>query len=381
MSLGIFCAVLFAALLHASWNAIVKLGGDKLLTTILVTGWAAVLSAISVPWLPTPATDSWPWLAASALLQTGYYLLVARAYQHADMSLSYPLMRGCAPLLVAVAGTCLFDEHLSASAWAGIALISGGILCMAGSSRPGKLRLPLAIAVVIATYTLVDAQGARLSGNALSYTLWLFLLSGLPLPLWALFARRQQRLSYPLMRGCAPLLVAVAGTCLFDEHLSASAWAGIALISGGILCMAGSSKPGKLRLPLAIAVVIATYTLVDAQGARLSGNPLSYTLWLFLLSGLPLPLWALFARRQQLRHYLHGNWQRGLVGGVGTTASYAIALWAMTLAPVAVIAALRETSILFALLISALLLKEQVSRRRLLAAGLIVAGVMLLRLA
>ncbi len=274
MSLGIFCAVLFAALLHASWNAIVKLGGDKLLTTILVTGWAAVLSAIALPWLPTPATDSWPWLAASALLQTGYYLLVARAYQHADMSLSYPLMRGC-----------------------------------------------------------------------------------------------------------APLLVAVAGTCLFDEHLSASAWAGIALISGGILCMAGSSKPGKLRLPLAIAVVIATYTLVDAQGARLSGNPLSYTLWLFLLSGLPLPLWALFARRQQLRHYLHDNWQRGLVGGVGTTASYAIALWAMTLAPVAVIAALRETSILFALLISALLLKEQVSRRRLLAAGLIVAGVMLLRLA
>ena len=273
MSLGIFCAVLFAALLHASWNAIVKLGGDKLLTTILVTGWAAVLSAIALPWLPTPATDSWPWLAASALLQTGYYLLVARAYQHADMSLSYPLMRGCAPLLVAVAGTCLFDEHLSASAWAGIALISGGILCMAGSSI------------------------------------------------------------------------------------------------------------SNLRLPLCIALVIATYTLVDAQGARLSGNALSYTLWLFLLSGLPLPIWASFARRQQLQGYLRGNWQRGLVGGFGTTASYAIALWAMTRAPVAVIAALRETSILFALLISALLLKEHISRRRLLAALLIIAGVVLLRLA
>ena len=274
MSLGIFCAVLFAALLHACWNAIVKLGGDKLLTTILVTGWAAVLSAMLLPWLPAPAEQSWPWLAASAVLQTGYYILVAHAYHSADMSLSYPLMRGCAPLLVAIAGT------------------------------------------------------------------------------W-----------------------------LFNEHLPASAWAGIALISGGILCMAGSSKGGNLRLPLCIAVVIATYTLVDAQGARLSGNALSYTLWLFLLSGLPLPLWALFARRAQLNSYVRGNWQRGLVGGIGTTASYAIALSAMTLAPVAVIAALRETSILFALLISALLLKEHISRRRLLAAGLIVAGVMLLRLA
>ena len=274
MSLGIFCAVLFAALLHASWNAIVKLGGDKLLTTILVTGWAAVLSATVLPWLPLPATDSWPWLAASAALQTGYYLLGARAYHSADMSLSYPLMRGCAPLLVAIAGT------------------------------------------------------------------------------W-----------------------------LFDERLPTTAWAGIALISTGILCMAGASKAHSIRLPLCIAMVIATYTLVDAQGARLSGNALSYTLWLFLLSGLPLPIWALFARRQQLQGYLRGNWQRGLVGGFGTTASYAIALWAMTRAPVAVIAALRETSILFALLISALLLKEHISRRRLLAALLIIAGVVLLRLA
>src|SRR5690606_13283232 len=133
--------------LHASWNAIVKLGGDKLLTTILVTGWAAVLSAIALPWLPAPATHSWPWLAASAVLQTGYYVLVARAYHSADMSLSYPLMRGCAPLLVAIAGTWLFNEHLPASAWAGIALISGGILCMAGSSKGANLHLPLCIAV------------------------------------------------------------------------------------------------------------------------------------------------------------------------------------------------------------------------------------------
>ncbi|KRG66277.1 membrane protein [Stenotrophomonas humi] len=273
MSLGIFCAVLLAALLHAGWNAIVKLGGDKLLTTILVTGWAAALSALVLPWLPLPAPASWPWLAASALLQVGYYMLVARAYHVADMSLSYPLMRGSAPLLVALASSLVFGEHLPAGSWAGIAMVSVGILCMAGA------------------------------GN-----------------------RR------------------------------------------------------NLQLPLFIALVIATYTVVDAQGARLSGHPLSYTLWLFLLSGLPLPLWALVTRRTQLQAYFRDNWARGLIGGVGTTTSYGIALWAMTLAPVAIIAALRETSILFALLISAIVLKERISRRRLLAAALIVLGVVLLRL-
>ncbi|MGH8053033.1 MAG: EamA family transporter [Stenotrophomonas sp.] len=273
MSLGLFCAVLFAALLHASWNAIVKLGGDKLLTTILVTGWAAALSALLLPWLPLPAPASWPWLAMSALLQLGYYLLVARAYHVADMSLAYPLMRGCAPLLVALVGSVVFGEHLPVSGWAGVALVSLGILCMAGSGH-----------------------------------------------------RR------------------------------------------------------NLQLPLFIALLIATYTVVDAQGARLSGNPLSYTLWLFLLSGLPLPLWALLTRRRQLQAYFRDNWTRGLIGGIGTTTSYGIALWAMTLAPVAIIAALRETSILFALLISAMVLKERITHRRVLAAGLIVIGVITLRL-
>lgn len=273
MSLAIFCAVLFAALLHAGWNAIVKRGGDTLLTTILVTGWAAVLSALALPWLPLPAPASWPWLAASVLLQVGYYVLVARAYQTADMSLSYPLMRGCAPLLVALAGGLAFGEVLPPGGWLGIALVGAGVVGMAG----GGLR-------------------------------------------------------------------------------------------------------GDLRLPLLVAVLIATYTVVDARGARLSGNAPSYTLWLFLLSGLPLPLWALATRRARLCRHLRDNWGRGLMGGVGTSASYGIALWAMTQAPVAVVAALRETSILFALLISALVLKERIGRMRVLAAALIVAGVVLLRL-
>jgi drug/metabolite transporter (DMT)-like permease len=104
-------------------------------------------------------------------------------------------------------------------------------------------------------------------------------------------------------------------------------------------------------------------------------------LWLFLLSGIPLPLWALHRQRGKLLAYARQHWPLGVAGGIGTTASYAMALWAMTQVPVAMVSALRESSILFALLILVFLLRERVPRARWLAAALIVAGVLALRLA
>jgi len=253
MSLSLFCIVLFAALLHASWNAIVKRGTDTLLTTILVTGSAAVIAAIALPFMPTPAAQSWPWLATSTLLQVGYYVL-------------------------------------------------------------------------------------------------------------------------------APILVALISTLFLGERLAWTAWSGIALICLGILCMTRGTSRQHLWLPLLNAGVIATYTLVDAWGARHSGAAVSYTLWLFLLSGLPLPLWALCTRAGALRDYARRSWAYGIVGGFGTLISYGLALWAMTVAPVAMIAALRETSILFGILISAWILHERVTRQRWIAAGLIVLGAVVLRI-
>ncbi|MCF7749411.1 DMT family transporter [Bacillus subtilis subsp. subtilis] len=267
MSPSLFCIVLLAALLHASWNAIVKRGSNTLLTTILVTGAAAVMAAVVLPFVPAPSPRSWPWLAASTGLQVIYYVLVARTYQVTDMSASYPLMRGVAPILVALVGALFLGQSLPGIAWCGISMICTGILCMARGS-----------------------------------------------------ARR---------------------------HL----W-----------------------LPLLNAGVIATYTLVDAWGARQSGAALGYTLWLFLLSGLPLPIWALCTRAAALRAYARANWHYGVIGGVGTLTSYALALWAMTVAPVAMVSALRETSILFGILISAFILREQVNRQRWIAAGFIVLG-------
>ncbi|WP_349985013.1 EamA family transporter [Stenotrophomonas sp. WHRI 8082] len=273
MPLSTFLLVLVAAALHASWNAIVKRGPDKQLGTVVITASAALLSAVVLPFLPLPDARSWPWLAASVALQVAYYALVARCYQQVDMSVAYPLMRGCAPILVAMA-----------------ALVHG-------------------------------------------------------------------------------------------EQLPLSAWSGIVLVSIGILGMALGTHRAHWGLPLLTACMIATYTLVDAHGARLSGNALSYTLWLFLLSGLPLTMRALMQRRDALRAHVCAHWRLGLIGGIGTTTSYAIALWAMTQAPVAMVSALRETSILFALLISAFLLGERVPRGRWIAGGVIVAGVILLRVA
>jgi uncharacterized membrane protein len=127
--------------------------------------------------------------------------------------------------------------------------------------------------------------------------------------------------------------------------------------------------------------VIASYTLVDGLGVRRSGAPAAYALWIFLLNGTEQLLLILIWRRREFAAYLKGRLLQALAGGVATVASYGIALWAMTVAPVALVAALRETSILFATVISAMMLKERVTLQRLACSVVIIAGAVALRLA
>jgi drug/metabolite transporter (DMT)-like permease len=171
--MSVFAIVLFAAALHATWNAIVKAGGDKLLTTMLVTASASLLAAATLPWLHQPDPASWPFIAASALLQVLYFILVARTYEVADMSQTYPLMRGSAPLLVAIIGAG-FGASLSANMWVGVGIICMGILSMAVRTRAADsrgIKLALLNAAVIAGYTLIDGIGVRRSGAPAAYTL------------------------------------------------------------------------------------------------------------------------------------------------------------------------------------------------------------------
>lgn len=276
MSVAVFAIILLGAALHATWNAVVKGGGDKLLTTCMITSFASLIALAIVPFLELPARESWPFIGASVILQVLYFVLVASTYRIADMSQTYPIMRGTAPLLVAASSVFLLSESLPPFAWVGIAVISLGILSMAVAPSAGQ-------------------------------------------------------------------------------------------------------KKG-LILALINAAVIASYTLIDGLGVRKSGAPAAYTLWIFLLTGIPLATWAIATRRHEFQRYLVRHWRPGIVGGVGTIASYGLALWAMTAAPIATVSALRETSILFGVVISALILKEHLTRVRIVAACIIAAGAMVLRL-
>lgn len=139
--------------------------------------------------------------------------------------------------------------------------------------------------------------------------------------------------TYPLMRGTAPLLVAIISVIFLGDHLSPLAWLGIGVICLAILAMAfnGRSRSSTgILLALINACFIAGYTLVDGTGVRLSETALGYTLWTFFMNGFCLLGWAMIARRPQASRYLRQHWKKGLVGGVGTMGSYGLALWAMT---------------------------------------------------
>lgn len=277
MSLDVIALVLFGALLHATWNAIIKAGTDKSLDAALVSAGGAVAALPLLPFLPLPASAAWPFIGASAILQFAYFQLVAAAYRAGDIGLVYPLMRGVAPLIIVSTSSFILKETLSGGALIGTMTICAGILTLAFEARKGSRR-----AIVLA---------------------------------------------------------------------------------------------------LANAVVIATYTYVDGIGARESGNSISYTLWMALLPPVLLFAWAISQRGvNAVAAHVRYNWWRGLIGGGGSIVSYGLALWAMTKAPVAMVAALRETSILFALVISVIVLKERSSIWRYIAGGIIAAGVLVLRL-
>ncbi|PQZ46959.1 EamA family transporter [Ochrobactrum sp. MYb15] len=194
--------------------------------------------------------------------------------------------------------------------------------------------------------------------------------------------------AYPIMRGTPPLLVALVSAPLIGEVMGWRSWVGVMLICSGVLAMAlearrrnGGTSSKTALLALANAGFIAAYTIIDGVGVRASGHTLSYTLWLFLINAFPLAGWALYREPDRFLNYVRNHWRPSLVGGLGTLGSYGLALWAMTMAPIAVVAALRETAILFGVLISVFILKEKVGLPRFLAAGLIVLGAITLRLA
>lgn len=188
-------AVLCAAVLHALWNAMAHRIPDKLVGFTLInlayTGCAAVMVCL----VPLPEAGAWPFILVSAALEVLSQLFLLRAYQLGDFGQMYPIARGTAPLLVAVASVTLLGRPIAAAEMAGVLVISTGLAGLAfADGWPGRAQLPaLAAAVatgaVIAAYTVVDGTGVHHSRTVIGYIAWLFLCQGPILPLLA-FARR-----------------------------------------------------------------------------------------------------------------------------------------------------------------------------------------------
>lgn len=202
-----------------------------------------------------------------------------------------------------------------------------------------------------------------------------------------LYSNAELSFVYPVMRGAAPMFSAIIAMVFLHESPSPGGWAGLLLVSFGILFLTGDSwRSGLLRfsptmLAIANAGVIVTYTLVDGVGVRLSGHAASYTGWLFFLTSIPLLLMYFAMQGRKGVKALWINCGRGLMGGACSVGSYGLALWAMTQAPIALVAALRETSVVFGTLLAAGFLKEQITSLRFLSILAVTAGAVAIKMA
>jgi len=279
MTLPVFFAVLAAALMHASWNALVKVRLDRFASISLTSTGMAVAAAPVLPFVAVPGPEVWPFIITSLIVHIGYRLFLARAYEAGDLAQTYPLARGSAPLMTTLGGIMLVGEMPAPLALAGIALLSFGTF-------------------------LMSLRGGAIGG--------------------------------------------------LNRHAVVNA--------------------------LITAVFITVYTLADGRGARIAETAASYAAWQFFLDGMVSLAVGTAVRGRALFAIIAAEWPVALLTGALSAGSYGIAMWAMTRTHIATVAALRESSILFALVIAVTLLGERVGAWRLIAAGFIIAGIIAIRL-
>ncbi|MFN3846008.1 MAG: EamA family transporter [Paracoccaceae bacterium] len=253
-----------------------------------------------------------------------------------------------------------------------------------GTSKVGSMvilsviEVPIGLAVVAVTPAIDPAAAPWIIAAGCTHFAYKFFLT---------YAYDRGDLSrvYPIARGAAPMVVAVVGALMLPDAVSAKQYAAIFVLGLGIVMMARgvfSSGEDRRLLPFAIgaAIATATYTMIDGMGARISGAPAAYVAWVFVADGMIFTLGMLALRGPDIMPRDLRAWSLGSVASFASYGAYAVSIWAMTIAPIAVVAALRETSILFAVLIGWIAFGERMSVEKAVAAGVIVAGVLLTRL-
>ena len=269
---------LSAAVLHASWNALLKANPDRFATLAMIGAFGLIGGPVLILVGGQPSADSVPFLALSFVIHIGYNTFLLFAYRVADLSHAYPLARGSAPLLATLGGVFLAGDHVSAMSAAGIVVICIGIVAISMQFNVREL-----------------------------------------------------------------------------------GWSG-------------------LGWPLATGLMISGYTVVDGMGVRASGNALGYIGWLFVIDGLPFVIWCLVRERRVGVRRLMAVWKIGFFGGFLSLIAYAMVIYAMSIAAIGAVAAMRETSVILAALIGTFVLKERFGGRRIMASVVVVAGVALLYL-
>ncbi|MBL6947132.1 MAG: EamA family transporter [Rhodospirillales bacterium] len=273
--------VLLAAVLHASWNAVVKSSGDRFLSFTAIRATGTLIAAGAAFFVPVPVVDAWPYLLAGVFVHNCYYVVLLQAYRFGDLSHVYPLARGIAPVTVAVLAALFAGEVPNAGGMTGILLVSVGIISLMFAGR----------------------QGEQTKSNNLKAVL----------------------------------------------------------------------------LAIATGLFIASYTVVDGLGIRLGETVFGYIVWLNVGEGIPFMIAAVLMRPKELRPFLKVHWPRTTGTGLLVVAAYGLVLYALSQGAMAHISALRETSVLFAALIGVVMLHEPLGWRRIVAALIIAAGVILLQ--
>lgn len=224
MSSLVVALVLGSALLHASWNALLRSDPDRLKFIAVMSGFCALIALPVALLAPAPAPESWPFVAASGVVQIAYCLLLVRSYRHGHLAQVYPIARGTAPLVVTLGAALLAGERLTPLGLAGVALVSSGITAIAlGKGRPDIRTAVAAVAtgVAIASYMLIDGLGVRLSGSAIGYTAWQAIAQGAPMPVIHLLLRRR----WPTMAVDANLARVAIGAAISISAYGVVLWA------------------------------------------------------------------------------------------------------------------------------------------------------------
>jgi len=185
MSLEISLIVVLAAMLHASWNALLRAGTDRLWSMTMMCIAIALVCGGLPPFVPLPAAASWGCLILSGVLHIGYNLFLVRTYRDGDLGQTYPIARGSSPLLVSLGAAIFAGELPDPISMAGVMLVSAGIISLAFQGRRlgfDNLRYALGTGCFIGAYSVTDGIGVRLSGTPVGYTVWMCLLWGIMMP-------------------------------------------------------------------------------------------------------------------------------------------------------------------------------------------------------